>query len=560
MSSVDLLPLVIVAPLAGSAAALAGKLWKRADRAMSIVSVLSLAPVAVVLWLFAPRMLGKGGIGSASAVRYALGGFGEPYGIALVMDGFAWLSCVLVLVISLLVALAALSRSRYGSSFYFFLMLLIAGMFGVSLTGDLFTMFVAFEVVAIAAYVLIAYDRTDTGLIASFKYLMLSTVGILFFLLGVYLIYRDIGTLSISHVSGAVTASREVRDAPAVHLALAALCVGIGVRTAFIPFHTWLPEAHAYAPHTVSAILSGVLIKVSFFAMVRILFAFGGDYLSELLMWIGGVTAVVAVASALSQTDAKRLLAFHSISQMGYVLAVFGAGGALSLAAGFSHAINHALFKSLLFLTVGTAVQITGERNLFRMEPIGRKAPIIALAYLAGALSISGLPPWNGYASKGLISQVISGGPVYPFLWVTGFATIASFVKLSRIFLPARVSASADGAPVGPDARPGALLSAVAVVLALLCLATGLWYEPLTRVLHGLLSTEPMPPVPVLYTFAKIGWSALPVGLGVGLYLLVMTAPGKAVAKRIRTAAPELRTVLLLFFAGLIGFAVVAYF
>ena len=366
---------ILVTPLFGGALALFGKIFKRAERLFCLLSILSFAgPVFSLLRLLEP-------IARGAVLYYPIGGWPEPYGISLVLDGFAWVSAAITSLITPLIALFALGSRKYGAHFYFFLLLLSGGMYGVALTGDLFTMFVSFEIIAISTYVLIAYEGTPTGLVASFKYLILSTTGILFFLFGIFLIYRDLGILSIDKISVLLQATGGIRNTHTIHLALASLCVGIGVRTAFIPFHTWLPEAHAYAPHPVSALLSGVLIKVSFFAMVRILIKFGGSYMFGLLLWIGSITAITAVISALAQSDAKRLLAYHSISQMGYILAVFGAGSSFALTASFFHAINHALFKSLLFLTVGTAVGLRGVRNLYKISALGRRVPFFGISF-----------------------------------------------------------------------------------------------------------------------------------------------------------------------------------
>jgi multicomponent Na+:H+ antiporter subunit D len=354
---------------------------------------------------------------------------------------------------------------------------------------------------------------------ASLKYLILSSVGIIFFLLGVFLVYRHFGTLSLLAVQERIVRGND-GDNLVVRLALVALVVGIGVRTAFIPFHTWLPEAHAYAPHPVSAILSGVLIKVSFFAMVRILAVFAATYLMPTLMWIGGITAVTAVIWALAQTDAKRLLAYHSISQMGYVLAAFGAVGALSLPAAFYHAMNHAFFKSLLFLAVGTVIHMQHERNLFRIAPVGRRFPLLAILYGVGALSIAGIPPFNGYVSKQIVTYAVEGNSgsaaagtgVSIMLSIAAIGTVASFLKLSRIAMPRNgavdaVAASGSGSgtdtAAGPDApavpRSGVTASGAGaariavyvplVVLALLSLGSGVFgravVEMLGRFLGG---------------------------------------------------------------------------
>ncbi len=550
-----LLVWVLIAPLLGAVIALLGKLIGPLQRPFSVLGAASLAVPAVILGLL------LGPVMSGATLRYSLGGWSEPYGIALAMDGISWISAALTTLIAAAAALFSLGRRRYGAGYYFFLLMMVVGMYGVALTGDLFTMFVCFEIIAVSVYVLIAWDGTATGLAASYKYLILSTTGILFFLFGVFLVYRDLGVLSISLVSQALSDAGGVPDTRFMHLALASLCVGIGVRTAFIPFHTWLPEAHAYAPHPISALLSGAMIKVSFFAMVRIVLEFGGDYLLELLMWIGAVTALAAVISALAQSDVKRLLAYSSISQLGYILAVFGAGSALALTASFSHALNHALFKSLLFLTVGAAVSFTGQRNIDRIPPLGRVMPAFSAAFFVGALSISGIPPFNGYASKGLITAGMKGSAAYPLLWVTGFLTIASFIKLGRIFLPAPGGGAGPPAESGlpaPGRAPGVLQTATVTVLALLCLGTGLFGVPVARILHRLLYGS-SGGIPRLFAGGKLLGVMPAILLGSAAFMATSTPWGKHLSGRVRRMAPELRTVLLFFFVGLLAFAAVAY-
>lgn len=556
--------LMVAAPLVGAALMLVAKLMPR-GAALRWLSLLPLGVLAYALAASAPTVLAGG------RIAYNLGGFAPPAGIELILDGIAWLSVALATLIVALVTLASLSRGGgthyYSPLYFFYLQIITAGMVMVALTGDLFTLFVAFEIVAIAAYVLIAWEQSDEGLLASLKYLFLSSVGILFFLIGVFLVYRTFGTLALREISAAVSARHPGGlDVPAgglflapdraVYLAVALLTVGIGVRTAFIPFHTWLPEAHAYAPHPISALLSGVLIKVSFFAMVRMLTVFSATYLSAVLLWIGVITALVAVIQALAQSDAKRLLAYHSISQMGFILTAVGTAGALSAVAAWTHAINHALFKSLLFLSVGTAVALRNERNLYRMRPIGRLAPVVSLGIIVGSLGIAGVPPFNGFASKYLVTAPLSGGAAYALLWVAAAGTVASFIKLSRI---ARRGPRDDvTAHDGPHpARPDWRIHLPILILSMLVIATGVgaqWWGSIVAQLTTAAGATP-PTVPSPFSRSAL-FSALPIiGAGAILYRIVISPPGAAVTHRIRALRPELRTVLIFFVIGLALFA-----
>lgn len=549
---------LILLPLVGSLVALIGKLLP-ARRVCTAAALTPLAAMGVVTAAQLPV------VSAGGSLRYALGGYRQGPGIALVLDGPAWLASALITLVATLVAIASLGQAKFDLRFLFFLLVMVAGMQTVVLTDDIFTMFVAFEIVALSAYVLIAWERSDEGLLAGLKYLFLSSVGIVFFLLGVFIVYRDLGTLSLSGITeGLAEPSRagEGREAlrvpgGSVSIAVAALCAGVGVRTAFMPFHTWLPEAHAWAPHPVSALLSGVLIKVSFFALFRILGVFDAGYLYPVLLWLGALTALVAVGWALAQTDAKRLLAYHSISQMGYVLAAAAAASVYAVPAAYSHAINHALFKSLLFLAVGRAVQLTGERDLFRIGPLGRRAPLVAIALVFGALSIAGIAPFNGFAGKQLVAAALYGSPAYRLVWLASIGTTASFLKLSRIALPG------PSLPAASDTRGhGGTGSAVSLtILSALVLATGIGARPYVRFIWRLAagSTADAFELPAFFTAGALADSALVAALGVGVYRLVMTPLGARVGRRIRRVAPRLRTVLVFFVAGLALFATAAW-
>lgn len=614
--------LLIVIPLAGAGAALAGKLTGL-RRVFTVLALSSFAGMAGVLgFQYADGAAGGAGGGGAAGgelkrppdccqwpggaggggdhgpsftggrrpeegtagggegaggALHTLGGFeGEP-GIAMVLSGSAWLASVLIVLIGALTAVFSLGRREFDLRYYFFLLMMTAGMETVVLTGDIFTMFVGLEVVALAAYVLIAWERSSEGLLASLKYLFLSSAAILFFLFGVFVVYRDFGSLSfeviarrvgeLGGIGGGLGGGRGWGglgggDAAggATGFAVAALCVGIGVRTAFIPFHTWLPEAHAWAPHPISALLSGVLIKISFLAMFRILDVFSARHIDPMLMWLGAVTAIAAVGWALAQSDVKKLLAYHSISQMGYILAAAGASSVFSLPAAFSHAVNHALFKSLLFLAVGEAIVISGERNLFRMGGLARRSPITAAAVVIGALGIAGLPPFNGFVSKQLIGAAMGGSPAYALLRLTAVGTAASFIKLCRITLPggaySGLGTALEGERQGERHRLAGVISIPLIILSVLVLLSGIFGRSYTLFLWRTAGGGPNGlEVPGFFKVRKIVESVMITGLGAVVYRLVMTPAGRRISDRVKRTAPRLRTVLILFVFGLVLFS-----
>jgi multicomponent Na+:H+ antiporter subunit D len=538
---------LILAPMVGSCVALTGKLIPRESTVSAILKALSIAPLLFAAYLLADAYIP---LASGTVISDVLGGYRREVAITLVLDGRAWIMSTLIVLMTGIIAIASLARPHADTSYFFFLHMTSAGMQSVVLTGDIFTMFVSFEIVAIGVYVLIAWERTAQGLLASLKYLFLSSVGILFFLLGVFLIYRDLGTLSLA----AINATIRLMPTRSLHLATAAICVGIGVRTAFIPFHTWLPEAHAWAPHPISALLSGVLIKVSFFAMIRMINVLNAQSLYPLLMWIGAITAFVAVIWALSQHDIKRLLAFHSISQMGYILAAWGAGNALSETAAYAHAIHHALFKALLFLAAGIAIERSGTRDLFEMRRTARGSPLLAASILIGALAISGIPPLNGYVSKQLISAAVYREPAYILLRMTSIGTIASFIKFSRIvWFRGRVAGRSES---NPDTRRIAVSDGVALaVLALLVVAGGVLETPYIGRLATVVAAPGIETIGTMYTVDRILSTMVQLVLGLALAVVVLMPSARPIEDRIARIAPDLSAVLVLFVFGLVLFA-----
>jgi formate hydrogenlyase subunit 3/multisubunit Na+/H+ antiporter MnhD subunit len=508
-----LLILLLVLPLGG---ALATALGKKLPRLGPAAGLLVPAACLGLLVPLAPAALAA--LEGGPALVYELGRWSEPVGIALYFDGLAWLTSAVGLLVALCALLFAVSEGGHPPSFYFFFLLLIFGMQGVILTGDLFNLFVFLEVLSIASYILIAGAGKPRSLVASFRYLMISSLGIAFFLLGTFLFYRAAGTLSL-RLLGEALAGASPAARWELELAVVCLAVGVGVKASFLPFHTWLPDAHAAAPHPVSAVLSGVMIKVSFLVVWRLLRLFAAADLQVVLLWVGALTALFGVGAAISQVDAKRLLAFHSVSQMGYIVAAFGAGAAatggagaaagragVALGASLYHLVSHSLFKSLLFLAVGAVIHLTGERDLRRaarqrpQAALAGRVPVLFALFLAGALSISGLPPFNGYVSKGLVTASLKGQPLaYGLILLAGAGTVASMLKLSGIFFRRRETGPAAGAVAEPAAAPALSSPAAAArnrlplsmylplaLLAALCLTTGLLPRPVGGMLAAI--------------------------------------------------------------------------
>ena len=354
------------------------------------------------------------------------------------------LSIIIITLISFSGFLATLystkymAKSRSLNRYYFLLLLFIGSMNGTVLSGDLFSMFLLWEVMTVAAFFLVIFDNAVESIRAGIKYFVMSEMGALFMLFAIIAVYLQEGTVDM-----ATLASRGITVSSTFgHLLLLFFLLGTGVKAGIIPIHTWLPDAHPAAPSPVSALLSGVMIKVGIYMMVRIFChifspAFSWQFI---LCGLGSASIIIGVMMAIKQTDAKRLLAYHSVSQIGYIVLGIGTGVSVGIAGGFFHVLNHALFKGLLFLSMGAVIHRVGSRNLSDYGGLARTMPITFITCSIAALSISGVPPFNGFVSKwmiyqGLVQRFTMDDSPFTVVWLVaamfGSAlTLASFVKL----------------------------------------------------------------------------------------------------------------------------------
>ncbi len=403
---------------------------------------------------------------------------GEAVNIHLALDGLSLLMLLAISLVSLAVGLFSVDyMEHYGAkaNYYALLLVMVAGMNGLVLSTDLFNIYVFLEVAAVASYSLVAYGLEHDELEAAFKYLMLSVVGSAFILISIAVLFGMTGSLSLPDLARGL---QDLQAGPVVGIAAALFIMGFGLKAALVPFHAWLPDAHPSAPAPISAILSGLLIKVSgVYAMTRVfLNVFGlSPALSTVLMYLGILSAVVAAFLALGQKDIKRMLAYSSISQVGYIVLGIGLGTPLGIAGGLFHLFNHALAKGLLFLTSGSIQQATGTRNLDEMGGLARRMPFTAATNLVGSLSIAGVPPLNGFWSKLLIIMALfqAGHPVFALVAVlTSVLTLWYYLLIQRKAFFGTLNEKWAAVKEAPF-----WMTASTVLLALLCIAIGVFFS-----------------------------------------------------------------------------------
>ncbi|MBN1697749.1 MAG: hypothetical protein JW881_09560 [Spirochaetales bacterium] len=432
----ELIPLFVIIPLGGAfLTILVSWKFKRLSDIFGIFATGGLLVCAIML-----PVTGTGG-------TYNVGGWPLGIGINFVIDGFSTLMLIIINLVSFAATIFSISyMTQYSAKYkyYSLFLLMVAGMNGVVLTGDMFNLFVFLEIASIASYALVAFGCEQEELEASFKYLVLGSIGSTLILLAVAFLYGIAGSLNMAAISTALSGI----PGNLLTMFIAALfIVGFGIKAALVPFHPWLPDAHPSAPAPISAMLSGVLIKaLGIYALTRVFFNVIGvsPFFGIVLMILGVLSMTIGVFLAVGQWDFKRLLAYHSISQMGYVVLGIGLGaymiaeGGPVLVSGFAllggifHLANHAVFKSLLFLCSGSVQYATGTRQLKEMGGLKEKMPVTRFATTVASLSIAGVPPFNGFFSKLVIVIATIMAALYNpvFLVLTFFALLVSFVTL----------------------------------------------------------------------------------------------------------------------------------
>ena len=424
------LPYFVVVPLAG---AFVNSLLGR-----RIAWLPDLLGSLTTLILFGLSLATVSAVQLDSTLSYHLGGWQAPIGIALVLDGLT--AFVLVTVNMVACAISIYARDymqRYTSKelFYTLLLLMIAGMNGVIIAGDLFNLFVFLEIASVASYALVAFGTGRHELEAAFKYAVMGTLGSLFILLGIVLLYSLTSTLNMADMRQALAGHR---DQDLILMVSVLFLMGFGLKAAVVPFHAWLPDAHPSAPAPISAMLSGVVIKsLGIYALGRIFFTVIGvsPIVASVLMHLGVLSMMIGVLLAIGQWDLKRLLAYHSISQVGYVVLGIGLGTPLGILGGIFHLFNHSVFKSLLFLNAGAVEYATGTRDLRQMGGLGKKMPVTRTTSFVAAMSIAGIPPFGGFWSKLLIvTAAVQAGHLVLAGWavLASILTLASFTKFMK--------------------------------------------------------------------------------------------------------------------------------
>lgn len=408
-------------------------------------------------------------------ISYHLGGWAPPWGIEYRID---LLSAYVLLIVTAIAALVMVFARRSLEKeipadriarLYAALLLVFAGLTGITATGDAFNVFVFLEISSLASYAVISMGRDRRALSAAFQYLVMGTIGATFILIGIGLLYMMTGTLNMLDLAARLP---EVADTRTVRAGFAFLTVGIGLKLALFPLHLWLPNAYAYAPSAVTAFLAATATKVAVYALLRFMFGvFGAEFSLnkmpfDLILMVLGLAGILSASLvAVFQEDVKRMLAYSSVAQIGYMVLGISLASNTGVSAAILHVFNHALMKGALFLAVGALAYRIGAVTVSSLAGMGRRMPWTMAAIVLGGLSLIGVPPTAGFVSKWYLVLGTLEQDLWPVALLVLIGSLLALAYVWKLVEAAYFAAPAEDAPPVKEA-PLSMLIPVWILVA----------------------------------------------------------------------------------------------
>ncbi len=351
-------------------------------------------------------------------IEYTLFEIIANLGISIRVDILSYCLALIASFVWMLVTIYSLDYMAHEHAvnrYYPTLIVTLGSCLGIFMAGDLFTLFVFFELMSLISYILVVHEESPEALRAGYKYLILTIIGGLALFFGIIATFELAGTVSLS-VIGMVT-----QDTPLAMFAFLSFLIGFGMKAGMFPLHVWLPDAHPVAPSPASALLSGIMLKTGAYGMFRVIFhVFSVDLMRDtgsttIIAALAIITILLGSAVAITQDDLKRRLAYSSIGQMGYILLGIAILNEQAMIGTIFHVFSHAIMKSTLFMVAGAIIVKTGKRSIKELSGIGREMPYTMMAFTLAALAMIGLPPFNGFLSKWTLSlgALDAGNPYF---------------------------------------------------------------------------------------------------------------------------------------------------
>lgn len=417
------------------------------------------------------------------SISYWLGGWQPPWGIEYAIDYLSAFMLVIVSFIGIIISIYSkqstareIEKNRI-PFFYSVLALLLTGLMGIVASGDIFNIYIFLEISSLSGYALIATGRKRESLLSSYNYLILGTIGAIFILLAIGYLYAVTGTLNINDMRERLP---PMYNSKVVLTAFAFLTVGLSLKLALFPLHIWLPNAYTYAPSVISAVMAAISTKVIAYFTLRVIFTvFTINFaikvvpITKILLFLSCLAMIAGSVLALSQTNIKRMLAYSSVGQIGYIVLGLAIMNTNALTGTMLHLLNHALMKGALFLAAGSLLYKTGIETILELKGIGQKMPLTAAAFTIGGLSMIGIPSTVGFVSKWYIAiGAIKAGMWFlvPVILLSSLLSAVYFWRIIEVMYLHKLEITNDK-PV--DEVPAVMLIPV-LVLAGLCIFLGI--------------------------------------------------------------------------------------
>jgi len=365
-------------------------------------------------------------------------------------------------------------------TYYSLIHLLLGSLMWIIIGADIFNIFVGIEILSISSYTLIAISHERDAILSAFNYLLLGSIGSALFLLGIGYLYVMTGTLNLTDIATRII-ELEIGNSVPILTSLGLIVTGLSVKSAIFPLHFWMPDAYSKALSPICALSSGAIVNAMLYVLIRILLTvYGIEYISHtvplttLFLWISGIAMIIGSLYAVFQSDVKRMLAYSSVSQIGYVLLGFGVGTHLGFSAGFLHLFNHAIAKAALFFAVGIVVYKTGITNVRDFDKMGSRMPITMSLFSISAIAMVGLPPTNSFFSKFLLAYASADSGLWIFVFVIVISTLLTAAYFFRLIALSFFSSTNKN--VEKKKEPISLIIPTAI-LTIACLVFGIGFS-----------------------------------------------------------------------------------